>query len=152
MHLTFANANTADQGTSFVFTKHKRELNAPMDYFVWILMLIGWVYLVTEAAILAPVRIALSSVGSFLEALIYCPSCVGFWVGCGLAATGWWPHGGSFVDGIDGAEWWGLGESGIAAMAVASTWTKLTGGSTAWQIERGSDDSTQASQTGKEGQ
>jgi hypothetical protein len=49
-----------------------------MDYFVWTLMLIGWVYLITEAAIFAPVRIALSSAGSFIEALIYCPSCMGF--------------------------------------------------------------------------
>lgn len=122
-----------------------------MDYFLWTLMLIGWVYLVTEAAIFAPIRITISAAGSFLEALIYCPSCVGFWVGVALAATGWWPHGGDLVDGIDGGEYWGLGESGIAAMAVASTWSKLTGGSSAWQIERGSDDPTQAVQEGKEG-
>jgi len=121
-----------------------------MDYFVWTLMLVGWVYLITEAAIFAPVRIALSSAGSFVEALIYCPSCMGFWVGAALALTGWWPLGGSAFDGFLTAELWHVGESAIAAMAVASTWSKLTGGSVAWEIERGSDDTTQPSQERKE--
>ena len=112
-----------------------------MDYFVWILLLSGWVYLITEAAVFAPFRILLSMIGSPIEALIYCPSCTAFWVGMALAWTGWWPHNPDF---------WGSWESAIAAMGVANTWSKLTGGSSAWEIERGFDDSTQTSEERKE--
>lgn len=112
-----------------------------IDYFLWTLMLIGWVYLITEAAVFALVRVIISELGSYVEALIYCPSCMGFWVGAALAATGWWPHNSGL---------WAIGESAIAAMAVANTWSKLTGGSAAWAIERGYDDSTQTSEERKD--
>jgi hypothetical protein len=120
-----------------------------MDYLLWTLMLIGWVYLLTEAAILAPVRITLSRAVPIAEALVYCPSCVGFWVGVALAATGWWPRHDIAADYTIALQ--AMGESAIAAMAVANTWSKLTGGSAAWDIERGEDDTPQESQERKEG-
>jgi hypothetical protein len=119
------------------------------DYLLWALLLVGWVYAITEAAITSWVRILVAEhFGVFFETLIYCPSCTGFWVGVGLAATGWWPHG--TTDNVEHTLLM-FGESAIAAMGVAATWSKLTGGSAAWQIERGAlHDQTTTIEEGKE--
>ncbi len=120
-----------------------------MDYLIWALLLIGWVYLITESLIFAPIRMRAAKLGSFAEMLIYCPPCTGFWVGALLALAGWWPHGIALTD------YWPVGESAIAAIGVAATWSKLTGGNLAYEIEteirRGADDETSTSEERKEG-
>jgi hypothetical protein len=95
------------------------------------MLLIGWVYAITEASIFAPVRIFIAEhLGRIAEAGIYCPACTGFWIGAVLGHAGLWPHDSG----------WAPGESAFAAMAVAATWNKLLGGNAAWQIERGDSD------------
>ena len=50
----------------------------------------GAIYGVTAASITAPFRIALARRHPLLEALLYCPMCVGFWVGL---VVGWYSFG-----------------------------------------------------------
>lgn len=100
----------------------------------WVLLLIGVTYLITEAGIMMSFRVAFSRAaldanpraGTFAFTLIYCPSCIGFWVGVALGALHHWPfdHG-----------YWSILESGLAAMAVTTTWSKTTGGNGAWDVE-----------------
>ena len=131
-----------------------------MEYLIWALILIGWVYLITESLIFAPVRMKVSKLSSLAEMLVYCPPCTGFWIGALLALTGWWPHGVALTpfhfwsDAWSFADYWPVGESAIAAMGVAATWSKLTGGNFAYEhenaIRRGEqDDTTSPSEEGK---
>ncbi len=98
----------------------------------WALMAIGVTYLITEASIAASFRVALVrsipwwGPATLMAQLIYCPACVGFWVGIALAMTGWWPYEDSY---------WALSESGFASMALMTTWSKLTGGNGAFEAE-----------------
>lgn len=46
-----------------------------------LLVCFGVVYGVTESSLLAPLRIAIALRSQFFEMGIYCPYCVGFWVG-----------------------------------------------------------------------
>lgn len=50
----------------------------------WALLAVGLTYWITMSGIFAPARYLIASAGAFWEALIYCPMCTGFWVGCGL--------------------------------------------------------------------
>ena len=110
-----------------------------IDLACWALVHLGLVYLVTEAAIFAPVRLAVSARGPLWTTLIYCPGCSGFWLG--LACAPLWP----------GPPWWlALPCSGLAGMGLAATWSKATGGNQAWIAEaalRGSNDETPPSET-----
>ncbi len=91
----------------------------------WALTLLGLVYLVTEAAITAPVRVALARLHPLLATLLYCPACSGFWLG--LAVAWLYPSG----------EPWPLraGLSALGAMALAGSWSKALGGNAAWAAE-----------------
>lgn len=56
------------------------------DAIVWITFVLGVTYTITESALFMPVRIALaSSLGIYVQTLVYCASCTGFWVGLGTA-------------------------------------------------------------------
>lgn len=114
-----------------------------IDLARWALVHLGLVYLVTEAAIFAPVRLMVASRGPLWTTLIYCPGCSGFWLG--LAVTHLWP---------EPAWWLALPCSGVAGMGLAATWSKVTGGNQAWSAEeplRGSHDETPPSQAPHEG-
>jgi hypothetical protein len=90
----------------------------------WALVVIGAVYFVTESALFAPVRVTLARTHTFVALGLYCPGCSGFWLG--LACSPLFPC----------EPWWlGLPLSGVAAMGLAATWSKLTGGNAAWEAE-----------------
>lgn len=62
-----------------------------VELVAWALVHVGALYLVTEAAILSPVRRILTSglpVSSLVVALLYCPGCCGFWLGLLEGALG----------------------------------------------------------------
>jgi hypothetical protein len=91
----------------------------------WALVVIGAVYFVTESALFAPVRVALARRSALLALGLYCPGCAGFWLGL-AAAPLLFAH----------EPWWlALLLSGLAAMGLATTWSKLTGGNAAWEAE-----------------
>lgn len=100
----------------------------------WTFMVVGITYLITEATVLSTLRVALVqampwfNLAAFVAALIYCPACIGFWVGVALGALGWWPY-----EPTD--SWWALTESGVASMAIMATWSKYLGAGVAWQVE-----------------
>jgi hypothetical protein len=52
-----------------------------LDYIVFSLVAFGIVYGVVCSSLFALVRIRLSTWSRWLEAFVYCPYCVGFWVG-----------------------------------------------------------------------
>jgi len=86
----------------------------------WLLGVIGFIYLLTESGIFANVRTFFSSLartalnqpGVPHFAWLYCPPCMGFWIGLVLGILGYWPLEGDFM----------FLESAIAAMAVGAVW------------------------------
>lgn len=94
-------------------------------WLTWALTLLGLVYLVTEAAITAPLRILLARLHPLVATLLYCPACSGFWLGLGLA----WLY--------PSPEPWLVREglSAVGAMALAASWSKALGGNAAWAAE-----------------
>ncbi len=81
-----------------------------MQLINYILLLCGLVYLITQAGIMAPLRITVSMWAKPFELLIYCQACTGFWVGLMLAYTGHWPFTG-----------WSI-ESAVAGAALGALW------------------------------
>lgn len=71
-----------------------------MAWFNYVVLSLGIVYVVTESAIAAPLRMAFARTTSLAGGLIYCRACFGFWVG--LATSGIAPHGvhNTFVSGL----------------------------------------------------
>lgn len=57
----------------------------------------GVIYVIVESAIFAPIRIAIAVRSSFLETLVYCAYCTGFWVGVLITMV--------FIEWT-WAEWW----------------------------------------------
>lgn len=116
-------------------------------YVLWVLMLFGLVYLVTESTIMMPVRMFFTKhLGVVFEILIYCGPCSAFWIGLVLASLGYWPQQGP----------WALGECAVASVALVSAWQHVTGSGTAWLNEQppkldSLDDTTQKSQERPEG-
>lgn len=92
------------------------------DFLQWLLPALGAVYLVTTSAIGSPFRVALGTVlhsyplaRGWLRILIYCPACVGFWIG--LAFWSYWPaYDSTTATGVVRS----FLSSGLALMAIAS--------------------------------
>ena len=101
------------------------------EYVRWALIVLGLVYLVTESAIFAPVRVPFARRHVLAETLIYCPSCTGFWVGLCVALWSWPAFHGALS----------VVESGIAAMALGALWSVWRGGNPIHSIEMTSDHS-----------
>jgi len=59
------------------------------DYILFLVVSFGVVYGIIGSSLFAPIRIMLAAQSGWLAALLYCPYCVGFWVGIGLRA--FWP-------------------------------------------------------------
>ena len=85
----------------------------------WTLYLWGLIYLITQSTILSGPRVLLAR-GSWVRAqFLYCPSCVGFWVGVSL--MNYWP----FSDG-----WSATLGSAVAATAMGRIWGVIAGDNT----------------------
>lgn len=116
-------------------------------WIAWALLVLGFVYLFTEASIAAPYRVILSKIHWVLSTLVYCPSCTGFWVGLGLALVGINPF-----ETLDPQAWWALKlYGGVGAMGLVATWSAWRGGNPAWAAEaalRGEHDEEEASDVG----
>lgn len=97
-------------------------------WIAWSLLVVGWVYFITESAVFAPIRMGFASTSPVCLTFIYCPGCTGFWVGALLGSFEVWPI-------TDTAGFWIIGSSAIASMGLAATWSKLTGGNSAWTAE-----------------
>lgn len=114
------------------------------EFFRWSLLAIGATYLITEAVIFVGVRVALARRSSFLETLVYCPACTGFWVGCALFL--FWPFTAVDTGVLLVAS---ILQSGVASMALGAAWGAWKGGNPAYEAEtplREIDDDTTPSQ------
>ncbi len=87
----------------------------------WALVCLGLIYLLTQSGVLSPLRGAIMRpisripwAGTYLVTLVYCPACIGFWVGC---AVQYFLYLWTLAWGLRGVV-----ESGIAAMAVGAIW------------------------------
>lgn len=98
------------------------ESSSFADVVRWALVVLGCIYLVTEASIATPVRVRIAVLHPLLEALIYCPACSGFWLGLSLCRF-WGPL--SFSTAV---------ASGLAAMALGAIWSSWRG-APAWALE-----------------
>lgn len=102
----------------------------------WALIVLAVVYLVTESAVFAPLRIAFSR-GSWIRAgLFYCPACFGFWTGCALHVL--WPYVASplRVGGVSFGTLFHAIDSGLAALVLGALWGTVTN-PTSFEAERG---------------
>ncbi len=100
-----------------------------MEVLQYGLTLIGIVYIVSQSLIFKPIRLIVSSLG-LLEVLIYCPSCVGFWVGLLLHWVGYYPF---HVKGF-----WVV-EPGIVGCAFGAIWSAYGPSTNTWALDRGTD-------------
>lgn len=84
----------------------------------WMLVHVGLLYLITEAAIASPIRrvLTLNLKPSHLVVLfIYCPACCGFWLGGAEAWLG-------FEGWSEGAGWRNLLLHALAGMGLGAWW------------------------------
>lgn len=84
------------------------------------LVAMGITYVITTSYIMVPIRQLLvrASGDSFdFAVLLYCPACMGFWVGVLLGAAGLWPE--RDVVGLNAA--W---RAGFAATALGALWSQ----------------------------
>lgn len=91
----------------------------------WVLLNLSVIYLITTATIASPFRMALAKRSKFLQSLIYCPACVGFWIG--LAFYGYWPLDGQVLGAVQSPTVYKILESGAAAMALGAIWANWAG-------------------------
>ena len=100
-----------------------------MDFLHYALMAYALTYLITESAIGAVPRILASRGHALIEALMYCPACMGFWVGICLGFGGWFPFDTPHSLPLESLN------SGFVSMAVCGLISKMTGGNPAWESE-----------------
>lgn len=85
----------------------------------YVLIALGVIYFVTESTLFSFTRRAIRNlVPKFARPalyLMYCPPCLGFWIGCTLGALHLWP--------ADDGTRWAILESGLAAMALGAVWS-----------------------------
>jgi len=84
----------------------------------YLLLTLGVVYLLTEAAILAPYRMAVRGWHPLVAVLVYCRSCTGFWVG--VAATQWFPLHASHANVLPRQVL-----SGLCVMLLGYAWSRM---------------------------
>lgn len=93
------------------------------ELLVFALFVIGGVYVVTESSIFQPVRIVASVKSVWLDVLLHCPKCVGFWVAAAIAICGYTPPLAEGAPFLLRLLWTGL--CGIAVALVAVNWNLL---------------------------
>lgn len=112
-----------------------------MIYLVeWALTAIGVTYVVTQSVIFAPIRIRIARLHTILELFIYCPMCVGFWVGALL----WWMW-------PSVSPWWWVRVvlSATASMGLMRVLPTLSDGGAVWLAEKGLRDGEATAATGE---
>ncbi len=93
------------------------------------LVLSGLTYLVTQSAILSPLRRFVGSGPVLLAVFVYCAACVGFWVALVLGIAGLWPPG-------HGSAGWAL-EAAVAGCGLMAMWGRLMPAGELWDLEQG---------------
>jgi len=110
------------------------------EWLTYALTTIGLVYFITQSMIFSPLRVRLTRGSIFREALLYCPSCTGFWVGVLLSLL-WLVPG---RDGLGPSPWQETPKNfltmalgGFMSMAISHIWSALTqqGVNPAWEAE-----------------
>jgi hypothetical protein len=88
----------------------------------WLLLLYGSIYFVTQSQMFSFVRSGLLNATRFGTGL-YCSSCMGFWLGAGLALFGYWPYADHthLIRGFEG---------GVSGMALGRVYAALLGDTT----------------------
>ncbi len=86
------------------------------------LLTLGITYIVTQSSIMILPRMWLASKSSLARTFIYCPACVGFWVGTGVEL------GGNF--GMHPLQ------AGISACGLMATWTLAFLHTSSWNLEQ----------------
>ena|SRR3972149_7447922 len=103
------------------------------NWLVFIALVIGFTYLITESLIFRLVRIPVMTAllaasrkrfaapfaATFGRAL-YCPSCMAFWVGAVLSTQKFYPHAAANMVLT-------FAEAGIVGIAIGATWSKALG-------------------------
>ena len=100
-----------------------------MDLLHYALMSYSLTYLVTESSIGAIPRILAARGHAILAVLMYCPACMGFWVGVCLGAGNWFPFDTPHSLLLESVN------SGFVSMAICHLISKMTGGNPAWESE-----------------
>ena len=106
------------------------ELGAIVLMLRWALLVLGVIYFVTESAIFMHPRIWIAQRGKWALLGVYCPACVGFWVGGALAFWTW-----PFDLVVGHWQWLHVLEGGVASMALGALWKILNGGNPAYAVE-----------------
>ena len=97
-----------------------------VDFLHYTLTLLGVVYIVAQSYIFRPVRILLSKIHVSVAVLLYCPACLGFWVGLWLWKLGLYPFEVKlFV------------EPGIVGCVLGAIWTTYGPQTQTWQADQG---------------
>jgi hypothetical protein len=91
-----------------------------VNFLIYVATVVGVVYFVTMSSIFAPIRMPIAKIGSWVLVLMYCPSCVGFWVGWCLALSGVNPFGGATHVNVNQ-----MIQAAIVAMGISTTWFAL---------------------------
>ena len=84
-----------------------------LDYIVFVLVAFGIIYGVVCSSLFALIRIRLSVFSRWLEAFVYCPYCIGFWVGIALRLC--W-----FGDLRTWSDLWSLPECGFLVVGLVA--------------------------------
>lgn len=93
------------------------------------LLVVGLVYIVTQSSIFTIMRMLVVRTKIFMLAqLFYCPACMGFWMGLGLGALGYWPL-------ATHAWWMVLLESALTGTAVGAVWKEYGPQIDVWSLE-----------------
>lgn len=86
-----------------------------LGLFRFIVLSAGLTYVLTQSVIFAPVRgVAFKLFGSLALYFVYCPACVGTWMGLALYGLGLWP--------AFGHEAW---VEALVAVFASTTWNRL---------------------------
>jgi hypothetical protein len=108
-----------------------------MSLLHYAIMAYALTYLITESSIFAVPRVLASRGHVVIAMLMYCPACMGFWVGVCLGVAGWFPFDTPHPVALEALN------SGLVSMAICSLISKMTGGNPAWESEsalRGDND------------
>ena len=93
------------------------------DWMIYLGVGLGLVYIISQSVIFSFLRVRIARLNPLFEALLYCPSCTGFWVGLMLGALGIYPRLPNCFEPILDDVWFaGAVISGLLVMIVANGW------------------------------
>ncbi len=100
-----------------------------MDLIHYALMCYAVTYLITESTVLVVPRVLAARGHAMIAVLMYCPACMGFWVGVCLGVGNWFPFDTPHGLALESVN------SGFTSMAICHLISKITGGNPAWENE-----------------